>query len=141
MRDLFFRFTTLRRGVRFNFCFFPSFTRCKRGVDQGLTLCYGVLGAWRFQLTCNNKRNSLKKMMALLCRVCCFSCADVLCTKRAPRLRNVMALLFTLLSPRPPHQCLHLWFVIHLQTCKHLFSKTKHICSECLSFAVMCFLS
>ena len=42
--------------------------------------------------------NSLKKMMALLCKVCCLRCADVFCTACAPRLRNVKVLLFTSLS-------------------------------------------
>ena len=41
------------------FCF--SFSHYESGVDQGLTLCRGVLGAWRFQLTCNNKPELFEK--------------------------------------------------------------------------------
>ena len=54
LRDWFFAIQDETTWRSFSvFCFL--FSHCEGGVDQGPTLCWGVPGAWRFQLTCNNK--------------------------------------------------------------------------------------
>ena len=92
-----------RRSKFFNCVLFCQYVVLRTWVlINSFPLCYGALVRGAVNWPVIISRNSLWKMMALLCKVCWFCCAGFFCTKRAPRLRNVFAFFLASLSTRSP---------------------------------------